>query len=126
MHQPRLPVLAAALLALAAGSCAGVRGTSLPAAIESCETHTATLCATWRLEGSRYVADWDQGSHAEIRVGKWSDEDVVLIRDDPSGTSKGMHAVYVGSPRGGRVIEQGIVTWSHKGQRFSGRWTARW
>src|SRR3954469_4488504 len=98
-----LRALASVLLAVGIGGCDNITGTQLPASIYSCETHTATLCATWHRSGSIYVADWEQGSHAEIRVTEFKPGHVVFVRDDPSGTSAGMHAVYEGTPSGKSV-----------------------
>ena len=73
------------------------------------------------------MADWEQGSHAVIRAAVFGAKDVVFIRDDPSGSSAGMHAVYVGHVTGRTVaFERGIVVWTQNGQSFPGRWTAEW
>ena len=126
MNRPILRALGAALLAAGLAGCDSVTGIKLPASIHACETNTATLCSTWQRVGTIYVADWDQGSHAEIRVSKWEDDEVVFTRDDPTGTSAGMHAVYVGSPSGGRKVTNGIVTWMRDGETATGTWTAEW
>jgi hypothetical protein len=97
---------------------------SVPRTLHSCETHTATLCADWRLDGGRYLADWTNGSHAEIVINRFDADSIVFTRDDPSGVSAGMHAVYRGAPVGGRV-RGGVVTWSRDGLTFSGPWEAQ-
>lgn len=71
------------------------------------------------------MAEWRQGSYAEITVAHFESDFILLMRRDPSGTSKGMRATYQGVPRDGRVTG-GVVTWTHNGHTFSGRWTARW
>lgn len=116
---------AAALLSLA--SCAaplGSGGSRYPASIHVCETNTATLCADWRWTGESYEAEWAQGSYARIMVAHFDRDFILFLRRDPSGTSKGMRASYQGVPGDGRAA--GVVTWTHDGQTFSGRWTARW
>jgi hypothetical protein len=125
-----LRAAAAVLLVPAALACGSLtrqsgRGDPLPRTIHACETNTATLCANWVREGNRYTAEWSQGSRAEIRVAKFDHKSIVFIRDDPSGTSAGMHAVYVGIPDG-NTVRRGTVTWSHRGQTIIGRWTAEW
>jgi hypothetical protein len=96
----------------------------LPEVVRSCETNTATLCSDWRLVGGKYVADWAQGSHAVIDATMFTPESVVFTRNDPSGTSAGMHAVYRGTPVNNSVV--GDVTWQHNGVTIHGRWTASW
>jgi hypothetical protein len=96
----------------------------LPLQIHSCETNTATLCTDWNLVDGKYVADWPQGSHANIVATTFRSDSVVFTRDDPSGTSAGMHAVYRGVPSNGTV--NGIVTWTQNGFSFSGNWQASW
>ena len=130
-HRPtlrtRVLACAAALLVAAVPACKSSTGSdAYPAMIHSCETNTATLCADWKKTGQpgHYVADWSQGSHAEIVVATFEKNSVVFIRDDPSGTSAGMHAFYSG-PRTGNAVN-GTVTWTHNGQTFSGTWTATW
>jgi hypothetical protein len=116
---------AAALLSLAA--CAAPRGSGgsrYPASIHVCETNTATLCADWQWTGERYEAEWAQGSYAQITVASFDRDFILFLRRDPSGTSQGMRASYQGVPRDGEA--SGVVTWTHDGQTFSGRWTARW
>jgi hypothetical protein len=102
---------------------ARARGT-LPAVVRSCETNTATLCADWRLVNGQYVADWAQGSHAVIDATLFTPESVLFTRNDPSGTSAGMYAVYRGTPVNNSVV--GTVTWSRNGVTVSGHWTANW
>jgi hypothetical protein len=118
-------VCAAALLLAAAPACKGSTEPDLPATIRVCETNTATLCADKLSAGSTYVADWAQGSHATIRASEFGGSDVVFIRDDPSGTSAGMHAVYTGTAVG-RTVSDGVVVWSRDGVTVSGAWTAQW
>ncbi|HEX8904986.1 MAG TPA: Ig-like domain-containing protein [Longimicrobiaceae bacterium] len=98
-----------------------------PGVIHSCETNTATLCADWKLSGTTYTADWTQGSHAVITLNYFGPDSVRFTRDDPSGTSTGMHAVYRGVPNGA-TVPNGIVTWTPQGSTFSfsGSWQASW
>lgn len=116
---------AAALLLAAGLAFRGSGAADLPSILHVCETNTATLCAAWRLDDGVYVADWTQGSHAVIRAAAFGDRDVVLIRDDPSGTSAGMHAVYVGTATGSSV-KDGVVVWSRNGEKIVGLWKAQW
>ena len=125
MNRQILRALGALLVAAGIAGCDSVTGIHLPSSIHSCETNTATLCADWQRSGTIYVADWAQGSHAEIHVTQFDDEHVIFVRDDPSGTSMGMHAVYEGTPSG-HSITNGLVTWTQNGQTFSGTWTATW
>jgi hypothetical protein len=119
---------AVASLALAVAGCDGDSTGAkpkYPATIESCETNT--LCTTWHLQpnGTSYVADWAQGSHAVITVASFTATSVAFVRNDPSGTSAGMHAEY-GGTRDGNNIGTGIVIWTQDGYSFQGRWTAHW
>jgi len=99
---------------------------ALPAVITSCETNTATLCSDWHLLNGQYVADWTNGSHAIIIPTVFELDSVVFTRDDPSGTSAGMHAVYRGAPTNG-TISPGMVTWTDTNHfSFNGRWDAHW
>lgn len=121
-----LRACAASLLLMASGGFRKAPATGLrPSVLVVCETNTATLCARWRRTGDGYVADWEQGSHAEIRVTRFDGRRIVLVRKDPSGTSAGMQAVYEGTPRG-RTVREGIVTWTYGGRTFSGTWMAEW
>ncbi|MBV9108520.1 MAG: hypothetical protein JO306_03835, partial [Gemmatimonadetes bacterium] len=114
-------VLAAAAAVAALAGCKGnATGStplppSPPAAIHACETHTATLCADWIKTGDHYVADWSQGSHANIQVVEFTNSYVKFVRDDPSGTSAGMHAVYTGLAQN-NAVNNGVVTWTQGGQ----------
>ena len=101
-----------------------VTAQGLPSVIHSCETNTATLCANWTWSNGRYVADWSDGSHANIVPTTFRADSVVFTRDDPSGTSVGMHAVYRGIPVSNSV--NGTVTWTQGGFSFSGGWQASW
>jgi len=102
-----------------------VSAQGLPPVIHSCETNTATLCADWAWSNGKYTADWSQGSHANIVATTYSPDQVVFTRDDPSGTSVGMHAVYRGVPAS-HVVNNGVVTWTQGGFSFSGNWQASW
>jgi hypothetical protein len=130
MNHRNLARACAAALLLAAGSACksstDVEIKGLPNSIVSCETNTATLCATWtKTKPGIYHAQWEQGSVATIRAVQFSSSGVVFVRDDPSGTSAGMHAVYTGVPSGS-TIPNGTVTWTYGGQTFSGFWQAEW
>lgn len=102
-----------------------VSAQGLPPVIHSCETNTATLCADWTWSNGKYTADWSQGSHANIVATTYSPDQVVFTRDDPSGTSVGMHAVYHGVPAS-HTVNAGVVTWTQGGSSFSGNWQATW
>lgn len=103
-----------------------VSAQGLPPVIHSCETNTATLCADWMWSNGKYTADWSQGSHANIVATTYSPDQVVFTRDDPSGTSAGMHAVYHAVPAS-HGVSGGIVTWTPQGSfSFSGNWQASW
>jgi hypothetical protein len=117
----RNPILAAALLL----ALAGCKSSTGPDSITVCETNTARLCTAWVRSGKQYVADWAQGSHAIIKVSRFDNTAVSFVRDDPSGTSAGMHAVYSGTPSG-HSVRDGVVTWTYNGDTFSGTWTADW
>jgi hypothetical protein len=118
------------LLFLAALAGCGNDGTGIepltpPQVIQSCETNTAMLCANWqRMNNGKYEATWSQGSYAVIEATKFTADSVVFTRNDPSGTSAGMQAVYRGAPDGDTVV--GTVTWTYNGQTFSGLWQAEW
>ena len=128
-HRTLARACAAALLLAAASACnssTGIDIEGLPDSISSCETNTATLCTTWnKTKPGRYEAQWTQGSVAVITVDKFSSDSVVFIRNDPSGTTAGMHAVYRGVPIGAGV-PNGTVTWTYGGQTYSGAWQANW
>jgi hypothetical protein len=124
MSTPVRTILAVAALA-AVTACENPTEPAAPAQIVVCETNTATLCANWNWVGDHYVADWAQGSHATITVQRFDADMVIFVRDDPSGTSAGMHAVYQADPDGNSVTA-GVVTWTHNGASFSGRWDADW
>lgn len=100
----------------------------VPTSIESCETNTARLCATWRLNSAgTYDAAWAQGSVAVISVRKFTADSAAFLRVDPSGTSRGMRAHYQGAHGGGN-LRGGLVTWTEAGSNFSfsGMWAASW
>lgn len=125
----RAAVVASLALAVAGceGDSTGPAKPKYPATIESCETNTATLCTTWYLQpnGTTYVADWSQGSHAVITVASFTSTSVSFIRNDPSGTSAGMHAEY-GGTRNGNNVGAGTVIWTQDNYSFQGGWTAHW
>lgn len=122
-------VLAAGLaLAGAAAGCADPNGPEpRPAIIDTCETNTGTVCGTWTLRGdTAYDAEWQQGASAVIRIERFTEDTVVLVRTDkPNSTSAGMTAVYRGRVRRDAVVD-GQVTWTLQGRTFSGTWFADW
>ncbi|MBB4638664.1 Ig-like domain-containing protein [Longimicrobium terrae] len=100
----------------------------VPPSIQSCETNTARLCATWTLnENGQYDAVWTQGSVAVISVRKFTPDSAAFLRVDPSGTSRGMRAHYQGAHEDGS-LRGGLVTWTAAGSNtsFSGTWVAGW
>jgi hypothetical protein len=118
-------LLLVAVLAGCGSNSTGIEPLTPPQVIQSCETNTATLCANWqRGANGKYEATWSQGSYAVIEATKFTADSVVFTRNDPSGTSAGMHAVYRGVPDDDSVV--GIVTWTQNGQTFSGQWIASW
>jgi hypothetical protein len=97
-----------------------------PPRIRECETHTARVCGTWRRSSSSlYSASWSQRSAAKIEVYRFDRDSVAFVRNDPTGSSRGMHAEYLGA-RSGERSAAGVVTWTHGGSTFSGRWEAEW
>lgn len=126
-----LAVLSAGLsLAGVAASCSSPTDPDAfrpPAVIDACETNTATVCGTWTLSGdTAYDAEWQQGSRAVIRIERFTEDTVVLVRQDkPGSTSAGMTAVYRGRVDGD-VVASGEVTWTIDGQTFSGTWFGDW
>jgi hypothetical protein len=117
---------ATTITARAGGAAAITRVWVVPATIQSCETNTATLCASWTLADSVYNAVWQQGSQAVISVERFDADSVRFSRVDPSGTSQGMRAVYRGIPTN-RAVQNAQVTWTHvQGYSFSGIWNATW
>jgi uncharacterized lipoprotein YmbA len=114
------------ITARAGDAAAATRVWVVPATIQSCETNTATLCATWTLADSVYNAVWQQGSMAVISVERFDADSVRFSRVDPSGTSQGMRAMYRGVPTN-RAVQNAQVTWTHvQGYSFSGIWNANW
>lgn len=124
-----LAVLAAGLsLAGAAAGCSNTNEPEpRPAIIDACESNTGTVCGVWTLSGdTAYDAEWQQGSRAVLRIERFDEDTVVLIRrDTPNSTSAGMTAVYRGRVDGDAVAS-GQVTWTIQGQTFSGTWFADW
>ena len=82
-HRNLARVCAAALLLAAVSACnssTDVEIQGLPSSIVSCETNTATLCATWtKTKPGVYEAHWDQGSVATIRAVEFSSNGVVFV-----------------------------------------------
>ncbi len=108
------------------GQAAGVAQVRvLPLAINACETRTATLCSTWTYSNGQYNAQWQQGSQAVIRVERFDADSVRFARQDPSGSSAGLTAVYRGA-RGTAGVQNGVVTWTQNGSSFSGTWYGSW
>lgn len=97
----------------------------LPAALQSCETNTARLCATWELVDGRYQAAWPNGSTAEIEVIRFAEDVVAFERRDTGGPTSDMHAIYYGIPDG-QTITAGVVVWNTGDQTFEGLWEATW
>lgn len=98
----------------------------LPNVIEACETNTQEVCGTWTLSNGVYNAVWPQGSRATIRVTRFDGAAVVFTREDsPGSSSAGLTAEYSGVVVND-AVQNGTVTWTHNGLRFSGTWRASW
>ena len=93
------------------------------AAYLSGEEARVRICGTWRLDGGRYSARWEDGASANLRVVRWSADEVVLERED-FGQNVGFTARYTG--RITARAASGQVTWNHQGNVRTGTWTAEW
>lgn len=119
----RTPLLVACLV-LACGEA--TEPVALPTTIHSCETGTAIVCVDWVLgAGGRYSAQWPQGSRSVITPTAFTTGRVEFEREDTSGPTAGMHAVYSGRPAG-NAVEGGEVAWITGSQIVLGTWTANW
>jgi hypothetical protein len=120
----RRPLLTLALtLAVAAWTAAA---TAAAEVWRVSETGAATIPGTWTWSPERgaYVARWDNGAIADIRVESRDPKQIVLVRTEAvNSVSAGLTARYVGQLRGG--VMSGTVTWMCRGRTTTGTWQAR-
>ncbi len=96
-----------------------------PQSLHECENGGSEICGTWTLQGSQYIANWENGASAALNIERWGDSGIVLTRYDSGGSSAGLSARYEGRLNGNR-IENGKVTWNWNGNTWSGTWSASW
>jgi hypothetical protein len=89
-----------------------------------CETSDREVCGTWTWDQAQgaFVASWQNGATAIIRVESNSGGQIVLNRYETAPQAAGFTARYVGTWNGNVV--SGQVTWSWQGQSWSGSWRA--
>ena len=113
-------------------SCApyrAARGGQVPQFIRTCERHNEWVCGVWTKTPEGYVAQFDQGTTADITITRFDADSIILVRTDRPGHAPYnppyTTAVYRAAPRG-RTVRNGKVTWQQSGQVFSGVWKANW
>lgn len=97
-------------------------GVSLPRYIRECEAYSGTICGNWALNGNQFDARWDNGAAATLTIERFDSTAVILNRRDANSD---FTARYVGRMSGNK-IENGTVTWTSRGQSWSGKWSASW
>jgi len=97
---------------------------SIPPTWQMTETLYEPVSGVWRLRpgGAQLDASWANGAQGIITIEKWSPDEVVLTRFDPSGVSAGLTARYVGKRQGSLI--RGTVTWYGRDAEFNGTWEA--
>jgi hypothetical protein len=88
----------------------------IPNHMSECEGRDNATCGTWTFNGTEGTGQWRSGAFANLTVQQFDPGWVIIRRSDPSGTSPGLTAIYVGKIQGQRV--EGTVTW-----RWLGHWT---
>jgi hypothetical protein len=98
-----------------------------PATWRECEDSNVRICGTWTYNdvSQTFIAVWDNGAKATLKLTKFDSQGVRVTRNDQSGASKGLQAEYTGriTPSG---ITDGKVTWVWGGRAWHGTWSATW
>ncbi len=119
----------AALLAAAGKAGSPVSGVPLepPGIWKECEDSNVRICGTWMYhqESGNFEAKWDNGAAATLKLGKFDGKEVRITRNDQSGASKGLQAVYTGRITATGIVD-GKVTWTWGGRSWSGAGKADW
>lgn len=103
---------------------------SIPASMAECD---ADQCDTGKYGASTWIFNGMEGTMVwpalrvtgTLKVEKWDSTGVVIIRDDTSGFSTGLHVVYTGKLNGNRV--EGEAMWSCPSKTtktFQNKWHA--
>lgn len=91
----------------------GPRGAALqlPQAMVECE---ANACGSWDFTSpGSYNAYWPNGSWAALTIERFDTGGIVIHRNDTTGSTQGLTAVYAGTMAGDKL--QGQVVWSWPG-----------
>jgi hypothetical protein len=114
---PRAVLVAAVMTALSLRAPAAP-----PHVLRQSETGAATYRGTWTWDDSRkvYVARWENGAEATLRVVRSDGRDMEIIRTDTAG---GLTARYLGKKAGDTV--RGTVEWTVGGKTWAGTWEGK-
>jgi hypothetical protein len=87
----------------------------IPASMAECDADQCNSgqygASTWTFNGTEGKMDWIAlHISGTLKVEKWDSSGVVIVRDDTSGFTTGLHVVYKGKLSGNRI--QGTAVWS--------------
>lgn len=104
-----------------------------PAGIKECErTQGKIVCATWVRTGDGYSATWPDGNVAKITLGlvdhlqgHFGAQSIryTFIREDQSGPTAGLKAIYECELHKGKKVVSGWKVWKVNGKEKTSRWT---
>jgi hypothetical protein len=95
-----------------------------PTQFNECE-HTIgdPIKGHWTRTAEGFNAGWENGAHASLQFTRNDATEVILVRNDASGSTTGLTATYVGKMVGPNEF-QGTVTWTSAGKESYGEWSA--
>jgi hypothetical protein len=111
----------------------------LPLSVHECETipgrtiamvmgravraGSSNVCSTWKWNGRQYEGRWENGGIGAVGVQRYDGGGVAFNRTDNSGATPGLYGLYVGR-MGSPGAMSGTFTFSGRGARVQGTWTA--
>lgn len=93
--------------------------------LRQCETSIdRTVCGTWTWDSANghYLARWENGASATLKLDHYDGNQLIVSRDDDAGPTPGMTARYVAARAGASF--RGTVNWSWRGRSSGGTWEA--